>query len=126
MADTSALFFLYYSHHISQWKKTEIDCTKHLNPFPNEKILDSSKLEEFADDNFKFDKNGIMFSKQVENSGKKRNCSLRAISPFPTVFSEDLFCRHVKNQALFGKRLTRGILFPVNKGQKWREKSNCR
>ena len=24
------------------------------------------------------------------------NCSLRAISPFPTVFSKDLYCRHLK------------------------------
>ena len=39
--------------------------------------------------------------------GKKRNCSLRAISPFPVVFSKDLYCRHVKNQGLFGKGLRR-------------------
>ena len=25
-----------------------------------------------------------------------RNCSLRAISPFPTMFSKDLYCRHVE------------------------------
>ena len=33
------------------------DC---LNPFPNNKFrnLDSSKMKEFADDNFKFDKYG--------------------------------------------------------------------
>ena len=30
--------------------------------------LDSSKLKEFADDNFKFDKNGRKLSKQVENT----------------------------------------------------------
>ena len=36
---------------------------------------------------------------------KRRNCSLRAISPFPTVFSKDLYCRHVKIQGLFGKGL---------------------
>ena len=30
--------------------------------------LDSSKLKEFADDNFKFDKNGGKFSKRVENT----------------------------------------------------------
>ena len=30
------------------------------------------------------------YMKQVENTvGKRRNCSLRAISPFPTVFSKD-------------------------------------
>ena len=28
--------------------------------------------------------------------GKMRNCSLRAISRFPTVFSRGLYCRHVK------------------------------
>ena len=34
-------------------------------PFPNNKILDPSKLREFADDNFKFDDNGRKFSKRV-------------------------------------------------------------
>ena len=28
-----------------------------------------------------------------KHCGKRRNCSLRAISPFPTVFSKDLYCR---------------------------------
>ena len=32
--------------------------------FPNEKILDSSKLEEFADGNFKLDENGGAFLKE--------------------------------------------------------------
>ena len=31
-----------------------------------------------------------------KHCGKRRNCSLRAISPFPTVFSEGLFPRGVK------------------------------
>ena len=30
----------------------------YFNPFPKRQILDSSKLKEFADDNFKFDENG--------------------------------------------------------------------
>ena len=73
-------------------------------PFPKRQILDSSKLKEFADDNFKCYENGLKFSKQVENTGeKRRNCSLRAISPFPTVFSKDLFCKHVKTRACLGK-----------------------
>ena len=55
-------------------------------PFPKRQNLASSKLKEFADDNFKFDENGRGFSKQVENSGKRTNCSFRATSPFPTVF----------------------------------------
>ena len=39
-----------------------------INPLPDNKILDSSKLKEFADDNFKFDENGRQLSKQVENT----------------------------------------------------------
>ena len=173
-------------------------------PITRRQILNSSKLKEFADDNFKFDKNGRKLSKQIENTvgrgeiaryeqfllfpqcfqkaccpgaskgvivwewvnycckyekhlqtkhsiwgstssyvsltlsqmtnfrliqiervcrrqlqiwwkwlkvlqmgrkqcGKRRNCSLRAISPFPTVFLKDLYCRHVKTRACMGK-----------------------
>ena len=39
-----------------------------FSPFPNNKILDSSKLEEFADDNFKFDENGTKFSEWLEDT----------------------------------------------------------
>ena len=38
------------------------------NPFPNDKILDSSKLKDFADDNFKIDENGRKFSKRMEST----------------------------------------------------------
>ena len=31
-----------------------------------------------------------------KHCGKRRNCSLRAISPFPTVFSKDLYYTHVQ------------------------------
>ena len=55
-----------------------------INPFPKDKI---QILREFADNEFNFDENGRKFSKWVENTGKRRNCSLRAISSFPTVFS---------------------------------------
>ena len=34
-------------------------------------ILDSSKLKEFADDNFKFDENGRKLSKRLENTVEK-------------------------------------------------------
>ena len=53
------------------------------------------KLKELTVDNFKFE-NGRKFSKRVENTGKRRNCSLRAISPFPPGFSNDLYCSHIK------------------------------
>ena len=42
-----------------------------FNPFPNDKFLDSSKLKQFADDNFKFDENGRKFSYRVENIVEK-------------------------------------------------------
>ena len=58
----------------------------------NKKIIDSSKLKEFAEDNFKFDEKGRKFLKRVENTvGKGENCSLREISPIPTVFSKDVY-----------------------------------
>ena len=68
---------------------------KGVNPLPDKKFY-SSKLREFVDDNIKFDENGRNLSERVENTGKRRNCSLRAISPFPTVFSKSLFSRGVK------------------------------
>ena len=37
-------------------------------PFPKQQILNSSKLKEIADDNFKFDENGGKFSKRIVNS----------------------------------------------------------
>ena len=40
-----------------------------------------------------------------KHCGKRRNCSLQAISPFSTVFSKDLYCRHVKTRAFLGKGL---------------------
>ena len=41
---------------------------------------------------------------RLENTGgKNRNHSSPAISPFPTVFSKDLYCRHIKTRACFGK-----------------------
>ena len=79
-------------------------CLIFINPSPKRHILDSSRLKEYADDNFEFDKNGRKLSKQVEkHCGKRRNCSLRAISPFPAVFSKGLYCRHVKPRACLGK-----------------------
>ena len=35
-----------------------------------------------------------------KHCGKRRNCLLQAISPFATVFSKDLYCRHVKSSTV--------------------------
>ena len=70
---------------------------------PKQRILESSKLKAFADDNFKFNENGRKFAKKGrKHCGKRRN--LQAISPFPTVFSR-LVLQTGKNQGLFGKGL---------------------
>ena len=74
-------------------------------PFPKQQILNSSKLKEFADDNFKFDENGKKLSERVENTvGKSK---LLVTSNFS--FSHSVFKRLVlqtrKNQGLFGKGL---------------------
>ena len=65
-----------------------------VKPFRKQQILDSSKLKEIADNNFKFDENGGEFPKRIENTVGKAEiacyCSLRTISPFHTVFSIDL------------------------------------
>ena len=74
-------------------------CRRHVNPFPKQQILDSSKPKQLADDNFKFDENGREFSKLVENTvcGKRRNC----------FFSHSVFKRLVlqtrKTQGCFRK-----------------------
>ena len=44
------------------------DCFVKASPFPKRQILNSTKLNEFADDNFKVDENGRKISKRVENT----------------------------------------------------------
>ena len=67
-------------------------------------MLDSSKLKEFADDNFTFDENGRKLSKQVDNTvGKGEIARYEQFLLFPQVFSKDLYCRHVKTRACLGK-----------------------
>ena len=66
-------------------------------PITRRQILDSSKLKGFADDNFKFE---VKLQKVIQTGrkhcGKRRNCLLQAIYPFPTLFSKGLFPRDIK------------------------------
>ena len=79
-------------------------CKKLAQPFPRRQILDSSKLKELADNNFIFCKKcQKVLQKGRKHCGKRINCSLRAISPFLTVFTKELHT--CKNQGLFGKGL---------------------
>ena len=60
-----------------------------FNPFPNDRILDPSKLEEFADDNFKFDENGRKFFKRIEDTvGKGEIAHYKQFLLFPQCFQK--------------------------------------
>ena len=60
-----------------------------FKPFPKQDILYSSKLKEFADDNFEFDENGRQFSKQIENTvGKGEIARYEQFILFPQCFQK--------------------------------------
>ena len=55
-------------------------------------ISNTSKLKEFADDNFKIDENGRKFSKWVENTvGKREIAHYEQFLLFPQCFQKDLY-----------------------------------
>ena len=74
-------------------------------PFPNRQVLDLSKLEEFADDTFKFDENGRNLSRWVENIvGKGEIARHEQFLLFPRCFQKLKLQTH-KKQGLFEKGL---------------------
>ena len=61
-------------------------------PITRRQILDSSKLKEFAGDNFKFDENGRKLSKRVENTvGKGEIARYEQFLLFPQCFQKACF-----------------------------------
>ena len=63
-----------------------------INPLPDDKILDGSKLKQPADDNFKFQENSIKFSKQVENTvGKGEIARYEQFLLFPQCLQKACF-----------------------------------
>ena len=61
-------------------------------PIYRRQILDSSKLKEFADNNFKFDENGRKLSNQVENIvGKGEIARYEQFFLFPRCFRKACF-----------------------------------
>ena len=74
-----------------------------FNDLPKGQISDCSNLKQCADDNSKFDENGGKFSKKVEKLWKKEKLPVTSNFSFPTVFSKDLYGRHVKTRACLGK-----------------------
>ena len=66
-------------------------------------LIEPSKFSEFADDNFKCDKNGRKFSRWVENTvGKGEIARYEQFLLSPQCF-QDSYCRHVKTRACLGK-----------------------
>ena len=62
-----------------------------INPLPDDKFY-SSKLIQFADDNFKIDENGRKLSKRVENTvGKGEIACYEQFLLFPQCFQKDCF-----------------------------------
>ena len=63
-----------------------------FSPYPKRQILDSSKLKEFADDNFKFDENGRKLFKWVEIAvGKGEIACYEQFLLFPQCFQKAYF-----------------------------------
>ena len=63
-----------------------------FNPLPDDKILDWSKLKQFADNNFKFDGNSRKFSNRVENTvGKGEIARYEQFLLFPQCFQKVCF-----------------------------------
>ena len=74
-----------------------------INPYQTTNFIDSSKLKEFADDNFKFNKNGRKLSKWVENTvGKGEIARYEQFLLFPRFFQKGLFPRGVKRWYCLG------------------------
>ena len=66
---------------------------ENINPFPHMPILGSSSSAATKDMMSKILTNGdTLFCLSRKHCGKRRNCSLRAISSFPTMFSKALCC----------------------------------
>ena len=71
-----------------------VDKIELMDPLTNYQTtnLDSAKLKEFADDNFKFDENGRTLSKQVENTvGKGEIACYEQFLLFPQFFQKACF-----------------------------------
>ena len=73
------------------WKNKKLDmyCSY---PITRRQILDSSKLNKFADDNFKHDENGRKLSKRIEDTvGKEEIAHYEEFLLFPQCFQKACF-----------------------------------
>ena len=68
-------YYYYHHHHYYYYYAKSMQNPTSLKPITRRQILDSSKLKEFADDKFKFDKNW----QKVIQTGRK-HCGKRLVS----------------------------------------------
>ena len=88
---------------LSIWNIRKFCCLVKSKLFPKGQILDSSKLKELADNNFKFEENSAKFSKRVENNvGKREIPCYEQFLLFQQCF-KDLYSRHLNTRACLGK-----------------------
>ena len=72
--------YSHFSHHVSK---------AYRRSFPKRQILDSSKLKESVDNNFKLDESGRIFSKMIENIvGKGEIARYEQFLLFPQCFQK--------------------------------------
>ena len=92
----------------------------HFNPLPDNKIY-SSKLKEFADDNFKFDENGRKLSKRVENTVEKGEIArYKQFLLFPQCFQKACFPRASKGVIVWEwVKVLSAICFSLNQSKIW-------
>ena len=63
-----------------------------VNSLLDDKFLDSSKLKDFADDNFKFDQNSLKLFKPIENTvGRGEIARYEQFLLFPQCFQKTYF-----------------------------------
>ena len=84
-------------------------------PITRRQVLDSSKLKEFADDNFKFDENGRKLSKWVENTLGKGEIALTSNFSFSHSVFKRLVSQGRQKVSLSGNGLIGVFFFPFVK-----------
>ena len=68
-----------------------------------QQILDSSKLKDFADNNFEFDENGREFTQKAENTVVKGEIPCYEQFLLLPLCFQKTYCRQVKTRACLGK-----------------------
>ena len=91
------IFLCFLENKILQICKLWIYADDYHYPFPKQLILDSSKLKEFADNNFRFDDKGRNFSTPVENTVEKGEIAhYKQFLLFPLCFQKTCTAKHMK------------------------------